>query len=165
MKVVDLFCGAGGFSEGFRQAGFDIVAAVDNNSQALTSHQINHPETNHYELDIATEDLSFLANYKPDVIIGSPPCTNFSRANNLNSDPSKGMELVDKFLDFVRLVKPKYWVSENVVQVRPHIRKHGFNGYKLNSVDFGVPQKRERYFFGEFIRPRATHQAIPMIAL
>lgn len=79
MKVIDLFCGAGGFSEGFKQAGFQVVLAVDLWETALKSHLLNHPECEHWLADIERLDPSRLIGFEADVIIGSPPCTNFSK--------------------------------------------------------------------------------------
>ena len=85
MKVADFFCG-GGFSEGFRQAGFDIVFAVDKWLPAVKTYKANKPKTNVLHDDIIRisnlPDLEFNA-LVPDteVIIGSPPCQSFSHSN------------------------------------------------------------------------------------
>ena len=76
LKIVDLFCGAGGFSEGFRQAGFDIILGVDNWDIALQTFEHNH-FCKSTKLDV--RDIHSLP--KCDVIIGSPPCQSFSNAN------------------------------------------------------------------------------------
>ncbi len=52
LKVIDFFCGGGGFSEGFRQAGFDVIWAVDNWLPAVITHQENHPESKTIQDDV-----------------------------------------------------------------------------------------------------------------
>ena len=76
LKVIDLFCGAGGFSEGFRQMGFEVTHAIDNWNPALVAHKENQPEAEVIKADIASLDPHQFP--KPDVIIGGPPCTEFS---------------------------------------------------------------------------------------
>src|SRR5436309_3421738 len=84
--VVDLFCGAGGSSEGFGRAGFKVLAAVDLDEMALRTYRLNHPG----EPDdrVICQDirqmpkglLRKLAGSKLDVLVGSPPCQGFSLA-------------------------------------------------------------------------------------
>lgn len=160
-KVVDLFCGAGGFSEGFRQAGFDIVLAIDYDEDALKTHMLNHPETDHLLAEIGHPDykdviVEIIKSYNPDVIIGSPPCQNFSIANT-NKDETVGMELMNEFLRIVDIVNPQYWVGENVRGVKKYLDKKLISGLLLNSANYGVPQKRLRYFFGNYPKPTRTH--------
>ena len=76
LTVIDLYCGAGGFSEGFRQMGFDVIYAVDNWNPAIEAHKLNQPETKTMKADIETLDPKLFP--RPDVIIGGPPCTEFS---------------------------------------------------------------------------------------
>lgn len=161
LKVVDLFCGAGGFSEGFRQAGFDIVLAIDFDEDALQTHMINHPETDHLLAEIGHPDykddiVEIIKSYNPDVIIGSPPCQNFSIANT-KKDESIGMELMNEFLRIVEKINPKYWVGENVRGVKKYLDRKLVPGKLLNSANYGVPQKRYRYFFGSYPVPNITH--------
>ncbi len=157
-RVLDLFCGAGGFSEGFKQAGFEIVAAIDNDEKALKAHELNHPETDHIIGEIGKTDLSFLSKTNADVIIGSPPCPNFSVANTTNKDAKEGMRLVYEFIKLIKKIKPKYWIGENVPPSQSIIeRSINTRGYVFNAADFGVPQKRRRYFFGDYPKPTSTH--------
>lgn len=88
MKVVDFFCGGGGFSEGFRQAGFDIVFAVDKWEPAIITYKGNKPGVN-----VVLDDVIRISNLPDDqfealvpdseVIIGSPPCQSFHIQINL----------------------------------------------------------------------------------
>jgi DNA (cytosine-5)-methyltransferase 1 len=202
-KVADFFCGAGGFSEGFRIAGCQIVYALDKWGPARLTHKLNHPESSHPGLDIDIENGGDILNIDPinvlkdipnvDIIVGSPPCVEFSSSNKAgNADKTNGIKLVKKFLQIIAIKKHapnsslKYWIVENV----PNLRKYMEEQYTFKQLgltnkllklleinksekdvalevptsidfifdtsDFGVPQKRERYFFGEFPFPGKT---------
>src|SRR3989475_323043 len=101
LTVGDLFCGAGGFAEGFRQAGFRIKWAVDSSPEASMTFKKNHPGT-----EVLCEDLTALNPRdlsRVDAVIGSPPCTQFSLANRGgNGDAAGGMNLVTRFLEIIR---------------------------------------------------------------
>lgn len=159
LKAVDLFCGLGGFSTGISQAGIDIVLAVDNNELALEAHEKNHPNTKHLLLDLRDKTevdklIEIIKENEIDIIIGSPPCQSFSTANP-ERDPKKGLELVEVLFYIVEQVKPKYWVGENVLSSKTAIQKNfNLEGVVLNSVDYGVAQKRKRFFFGDFPIPK-----------
>lgn len=171
----DLFCGAGGSSEGYRQLGFKGLWAVDNWAPAVETNQRNHPEIEVIQADILKLDPHQLP--KVDVLIGSPPCTFFSMSNNGGKgNKEKGMELVYRFLYFVYVLKPKYWVMENVPQLKNHLpdevllRSIGVDApgffeipkrVELNSANFGVPQRRRRFFCGHFPEVFATHTQHP----
>lgn len=156
MKVLDLFCGAGGFSEGFRQAGFEIAYAVDSWDKALIAHRKNHPDTVHILADVGDIDGSIFKG-KIDMVIGSPPCQEFSQANQ-NPDPEKGLEMVKHFLRIKDEIEPKYWIMENVPLIDNYLNGGIFPVKKiLNSADWGVPQIRSRLFAGWFGVPRPTH--------
>lgn len=159
--VADFFCGAGGFSEGFRQAGFEIAYAVDNWKRAIDTHRANHPDTKHILADvkeICGNDFSDV-----DVVIGSPPCQQFSSANQ-NPNPKDGMELVNHFLRLVDEIQPKYWIMENVPELTRFLTEDMLYQLPtkciLNSADYGVPQTRRRLFAGKFFRPMPTHAKI-----
>lgn len=134
MTVIDFFCGGGGFSEGFRQAGFDIIWAVDNWKVAVDTHNENHPEGTAICDDVIR--ISQLPDKEfhelvPDsnVIIGSPPCTFFSNSNRSgNGDKEKGKELILAYLCIVarKMFRKnsvlQYWLLENVPKVETHIQ-------------------------------------------
>lgn len=140
MDVIVLFSGCGGFSESFKQAGFNIVYANDVWQTALQSHALNHPHAKHVLADIRTLDDFPEA----DIVIGSPPCQKFSRAGR--PDHAKGLELVREFERVVKSVKPKYWIWENVIQVSQYYK----NSSILDAYDFGLPQHRKRCFVSNF---------------
>lgn len=164
--VLDLFCGAGGLSLGFKMAGFDIVGGIDFDQEALDTHKLNFKEGYHYCGDISELDDEFvLDNFdgKVDVIIGGPPCQGFSVANMQQKDIEcdDRNKLFYEFIRFVRLLKPKAFVMENVPQIltkdKGHVKKVMMEvmdelGYNVNvkvllASDYGVPQRRRRAFF------------------
>ena len=185
MRVADFFCGGGGFSEGFRQAGFDIVFAVDKWEPAIRTYRGNKPGVNVIQDDILRisqlPDEEFEA-LVPDseVIIGSPPCQSFSHSNKSgNADKSIGILLIEAYLRIVarKKFKPnsvlRYWVLENVPAVKDYIkeeysatdlglagnfvlRPHEGASGKYNAKYFGAPTNRDRYLCGEFPKPIET---------
>src|SRR2546426_3565707 len=100
LTVIDLFAGAGGFSEGFRQMGYRVIAALDNWGPAIETHRKNQPDAEPIDADILELGASALPS--ADVLIGSPPCTEFSFAKKGGGgDIGLGMKLVLRFLRFV----------------------------------------------------------------
>ncbi len=182
MRVADFFCGGGGFSEGFRQAGFDIVFAVDKWEPAVKTYRGNKPGVNVIQDDVIRiselPDDEFEA-LVPDseVIIGSPPCQAFSHSNKSgNADKSMGIQLIEAYLRIIARKKFKqnsilrYWVLENVPAVKDYIKEEytakdlGLEGEfvlrprdgasgKYNAKYFGAPTNRKRYLCGEFPAP------------
>ena len=140
LTVADFFCGAGGFSEGFRQAGFKIVFALDNWDVARQTHKLNHPECKHPGLDchfetggdilkIQTERINEIVD-DVDVIIGSPPCVSFSTSNKAGkANKLLGLRLIEKYLQIIAIKKHKnnsqlkYWLLENVPNSKNYIKK------------------------------------------
>ena len=173
LTSVDLFSGAGGLTEGFHQAGFQVLASLDNWRPAAETHTKNFPRTKMFHADILEFDPAELP--EVDVLVGSPPCTQFSYANRGgHGDLVVGMRFVLRFLRFVHDLQPRYWAMENVprlAQSLPHrirLRRLGLNedGFLdipvrsvLNSADFGAPQKRLRLFSGKFPVPEPTHHS------
>lgn len=106
MRVADFFCGGGGFSEGFRQAGFEIVFAVDKWAPAVNTYKGNKPGAN-----VIQDDVIRISNLPDDefealvpdseVIIGSPPCQSFSHSNKSgNADKELGIKLIEAYVQF-----------------------------------------------------------------
>lgn len=138
--VVDLFCGCGGFSEGFKQAGFNIVLGIDHWLPALVSFKNNH------KCDVLQADIRNIEHLPDcDVIIGSPPCQNFSSIN-VKKNIRAGLELVHEFERIIKLNEPKYWIWENVEYVKRFYPQASI----LNSWDYGLPQRRKRAFITNF---------------
>ena len=156
-KVLDLFCGAGGWTSGAQMAGYTKGIGIDNDKTVKETFEYNHPD---YEFILA--DLSELNpydyNYGCDVIFGSPPCKLFSVASK-SPNPDEGMELVNAYLQWVDAQKPDKWIMENVDQVIKHISFTDFPEINiLNSAYYGVPQNRRRLFAGDYCPPEHTHE-------
>ncbi len=165
-KCMDLFCGAGGMSYGFERAGIETVFAVENNPTYARSFSSNFPNAEMYVGDIRgilDEQIEIInRKHNVDMIIGGPPCQGFSLAGNIGRrflDDERNKLFLD-FVRFVRVVKPKMFVLENVAAMLTHnngktiveiVEKFGELGYTLkwnvlNAAHYGVPQERRRIF-------------------
>ena len=133
LKVIDIFCGAGGFSEGFRQQGFEIVMGIDNWDPAIRTfnHNFNLQCSTRNVLDFenSIEEIENLPD--TEIIIGSPPCVTFSNSNNSGkADKSTGIRLTKIFLRIVAIKKYKKgstlkaWLMENVTNSTYHLKDH-----------------------------------------
>lgn len=161
--VVDLFCGAGGLSEGFRQAGFIIAAGSDNDPDAMASYAANFPEAQAITGDIRHAQIKeqiLEAARHASVLIGGPPCQAFSQVRNHSrviEDPRNA--LYREFVDVLRQTLPPVFVVENVtgmdqMGVRAQITddlslegEYAVLPQVVDAADFGVPQTRKRLFF------------------
>lgn len=157
MKVVDLFCGCGGLSLGFQEAGFEIVAAYDKWEAALNVYRSNfsHPVEDIDLSDVQASSIS-IDLHKPDMIIGGPPCQDFSSAGKRNEEGGRG-DLTVHFAKIISTVKPKWFVMENVARIEKtqklidakeifHKAGYGLSQHVLDASYCGVPQKRKRFF-------------------
>ena len=170
LLALDLFAGAGGFSEGFRQVGFYSVAATDIDPWAGATFEMNHSQhgTKFVLGDIASSEVQeqlfdAVGKRELDCIIGGPPCQGFSQVRNharLIDDPRNS--LYRHYVEVIRRLRPRTFVMENVRGlenlgrgiVRQQILEDlGLEGdYRVESrvVDaacFGVPQNRLRILF------------------
>jgi len=182
--AIDLFCGAGGLSEGLQAAGFHVAAALDFSHATALTYQANHKNTRFIEADIkALEVRDFLKQTgltcaDIDLVAGGPPCQGFSMANGrTRTRDNPKNQLVNHFVRYVREIQPPIFLMENVLGFT-WIDKGNFLrelkeyfvaiGYRikvviLNAADYGVPQRRIRVFLigsknkSEFKEPRKTH--------
>ena len=164
MNVLDLFCGCGGLSQGFKLAKFNIVGGVDSDEDSISTFSKNFPGSKAICKDILVFDKKKIEeNYSNiDVIIGGPPCQGFSNANRWQRDKiDPRNKLFFEYLKFVEVLRPKVILIENVRGI--FSRNNGFAkskierlindlGYNVSSKvllasDFGVPQYRQRAFF------------------
>ena len=157
IKVIDLFCGCGGLSLGFQKAGFKILAAFDNWDDAITVYHNNfkHPVIKQ-DLSNVEETISKVAKYKPDMIIGGPPCQDFSSAGKRDENNGRG-DLTISYAHVVAAIKPEWFVMENVdritktgklVEAQAILKNcgYGLTCAVLNASLCGVPQRRKRFF-------------------
>ncbi len=173
LKIISLFSGAGGLDIGFEQAGFETAVAVELDSSCCDTLRTNRPNMcvlNKSVTEVTGEELLNLANLKigePALVIGGPPCQSFSLAGlrkGLEDDRGK---LLFEFVRIVRETLPKGFVLENVrglanwdkgralnLLIEELLKPIVYEGITyqyviakpqvLNSVDYGVPQYRER---------------------
>lgn len=131
IKVIDFFCGAGGFSEGFRQMGYDIIYGFDHWKPAVETFNLNFKLNcevkNILDFKHSIDEIENLPN--TEIIIGSPPCVSFSSSNKSgNADKSLGVELTETFLRIVAVKKHqpnsvlKAWFMENVVNSKRYLQ-------------------------------------------
>lgn len=159
MRVIDFFCGAGGFSEGFERAGFEIIKAYDIWSPAILTHNLNHGGNKDVAIKGDVFEISMMDDEEfekcvPDseVIIGSPPCIAFSNSNKSGkADKKEGIKLINAFLRIIarKMNKPNskliYWVMENVENSKGFI-KDNYNSVDLEWDELGdfvleIPRK------------------------
>ena len=163
IKVLDLFSGCGGLSLGFKMAGFEISGAIDNDADSIQTFKKNFKKSKSLIKDInKINKKEIKKNFSNiDVIIGGPPCQGFSNANRWQKEYNDPRNLLFlKFIEFVKIIKPKMLLIENVSgilsrskgQIINNIKEIlNENGYKvdyklLNASEFGVPQIRKRVF-------------------
>ena len=157
MKVVDLFCGCGGLSLGFQKAGLDVVAAYDKWDAALAVYRLNFDHTAD-ELDLADVENSVatISRFEPDMIVGGPPCQDFSSAGKRDEEGGRG-DLTINYAQIICSVRPKWFVMENValitktqklVEAKRLFKQagYGLSEHVLDASYCGVPQKRKRFF-------------------
>ena len=162
MRVVDLFCGTGGFSHGAHRAGLNVVRAFDIDPVLTSSFDYNFPQTPLTLADMI--DLSGAAvlrdaGHPIDGLIGGPPCQSFSTIGQRNvKDPRR--LLLYHFFRLVAEIKPTFFVMENVVGLNQGAARRSLydamervpTHYKiagpmtLNAADFGAATTRKRVF-------------------
>lgn len=157
MRVVDLFCGCGGLSLGFQNAGHEIVASIDNWDAAMDVYRLNfnHPVHKADLMDVENA-TAIVQRYAPEMIIGGPPCQDYSSAGGRNEEGGRAI-LTVKYAEIVVGVRPQWFVMENVSNITKyqkvydaidifHRNGYGISFTVLNAALCGVPQKRKRFF-------------------
>lgn len=157
LRCVDLFCGCGGMSLGFEKAGYDVEAGFELWEPAMRVYAANfkHPVLKQ-DLSNVDEAVEKIAQFKPELIVGGPPCQDFSTAGH--QDESLGRAILSvHYSEIVAAIRPRYFVMENVANIR---RSQAFKkvilnfknaGYGLtqrilDAAYCGVPQTRKRMF-------------------
>lgn len=197
LTALSLFCGAGGIDIGAGQAkapdgkGIAVKVAVDCWKDACDTLQRNFPQVNVRQTDIAgiADPMAFWKEQSgleeaPDIIFGGPPCQSFSQAGKQKAlDDARG-GLVFEFIRFLRVLKPMYFVMENVSNLRSIHKGQLYReiaslmsglGYNVTSgvlcaADYGAPQLRKRLIFigcrqeaGTISLPEPTHSERPTL--
>lgn len=178
LNYIDLFSGCGGLSLGLYKSGWKGIFAIEKSKDAFDT--LNHNlilKHDHFQwpdwLPVENHDIKeILLNYKNellslqgkvDLVVGGPPCQGFSMAGKRNEDDIRN-QLVDSYLEFIRLVKPKFIFFENVKgftvsfstqkknrpfsqYISEELEKMGYNvsGQILDFSEYGVPQRRKRF--------------------
>lgn len=155
--AVSLYAGAGGLDQGFSQAGFKLLWAIDSDSHAVDTYRANLGDhVVHGELPNAGPP----GDLEPDLVIGGPPCQGFSVIGRMDPDDPRSRH-VHAFLDVVERLEPRAFCMENVKALAENPRweqlrkalvqrarelEYQVELMVLNACDFGVPQARERMF-------------------
>lgn len=168
LAMVDLFCGAGGFSIGCEWAGFTPVLGIDHFKPAMSTWVHNHPNAFGYLGDIRTipaeqvhEQLKNNGVNKIKLLTGGVPCQGFSVANRKHNDHDERNFLFLEYMKYVRVFSPDFIILENVSGLRytaggafeknilDSMEALGYVVHEklLNAADYGVPQYRSRLFF------------------
>jgi len=159
--AVDIFSGAGGLSVGAKMAGIESTLAVEYCKHAASTYKKNHKKTTVLNKDIKEVQPLDYVEEQPFILFGGPPCQGFSIANtktrNLNN-PNNWM--FKEYIRFVKDLEPEWFLFENVVgfksfnegsfanEVEKELQNLGYttNSQVLCASEYGVPQKRKRYF-------------------
>jgi DNA (cytosine-5)-methyltransferase 1 len=164
LKAIDLFSGCGGLTLGLKKAGFRVIGAVEIDSVAVETYKSNHRRVVVWEQDLSRLPVAVVMRklkLRPgqlDLLAGCPPCEGFSTLRTLNGhrpvdDPRN--ELLFEFMRFVRVLRPKAVMLENVPALAKDrrmtraLKELAALGYHcswsiLNTADYGVPQRRKR---------------------
>ena len=182
LRAIDLFCGAGGLTEGFRDAGFEVSFALDNDLDSCETYHYNHRKTQ-VECESITKlsanDVKRRSGGDVDVIIGGPSCQGFSthgRKVRWVDPKDERNALWVHMLEVVEAIKPKAFLMENVpgmlywkdgkfgAKILKEYEELGFTvSFRiLLAADYGVPQRRRRLLIvgtrgSEFQFPTETH--------
>ena len=163
-RAIDLFCGCGGLTLGLKQAGFEVIGAVEIDDLAVETYTVNHPEVHVWKRDIQgltggwVKRKLGLKKGELDLLAGCPPCQGLSTMRTLNGGKrvnDRRNSLINQFLRFVEELEPKAVMMENVPKLVDHWLFKGFCkrleelGYHVNyavldAADYGVPQRRKR---------------------
>lgn len=181
--AIDLFCGAGGLSEGLRQAGFKILAGNDIDPHAGATFKATHSDAQFLSgsiHELSASDFLSLTGLKKgelDCLAGGPPCQGYSVYNHQRGMHDERSHLFKEYLRIVEGLMPRWLVMENVTGIMSAGQGEAFQavlagirnlGYKveaktLRAEDYGVPQERRRVVFmanrigAPIVWPHKTH--------
>lgn len=162
---IDLYAGIGGWALGLKLAGIEIIRSYEWWSSAVETHQKN------LSSQVISGDIRRLplTEYPKgvDVVVGSPPCTQFSFANRGGKgNIEEGLKDIYRFLEVVEYLEPRFWIMENIPRVAQILNTLLQPGERLNKFahlfgpepnvqivdmsEFGLPQRRKRMIAGNF---------------
>jgi DNA (cytosine-5)-methyltransferase 1 len=170
VKVIDLFCGAGGLSYGLSMAGYEIIAAIDNCKSSLETYRKNHDVEYVLNRNLNRNDLTptelkrIIGNTTIDFVVGGPPCQGFSKASmNPKARPNYGKgsygrrdsrrSLYRQFFDYISYFKPRVFLMENVPSFKTKT-----NGYYRKQIEILA---RKLDYSIEFVRLNAAKYGVP----
>jgi DNA (cytosine-5)-methyltransferase 1 len=168
MKAIDFFCGAGGMTYGFRQAGIDVIAGIDIEESLKDTYEQNNPGSSFICQDIETMETDYLEKAlgispKQDdmVFIGCSPCQYWTKINTQKEKSEKTKDLLFDLQRFIEYYQPGYIVIENVPGIKTKSKQSGLMRFRrfLEKTEkkytymedvvvlskYGVPQTRKRY--------------------
>lgn len=165
LTLIDLFSGCGGVTQGFKNQGFQVLAAVEWDSITAQTYRENHPDVKMFEDDIRNikpKEMLTRCNLRRGeltVLSVCAPCQPFSRQNRIAKEDNR-TKLVLKMIEFMAVLQPKFAIMENVpgldkgknkeildklVKVlKENLGYNVFGPYVVDAVDYGVPQFRKR---------------------
>ena len=168
LKVVDLFCGAGGLAAGMQAAGFEVVCGVDDDPGCMSTFGSNFPDASSITADLGSmtpDDLLArigVGEGELDLLVAGPPCQGFSKnvPRSRRRERSTDNLMLIRFLDFCEALAPRGVLIENVAEMRNGFSRRYSDeirdrlsslGYKvsegvINAASYGVPQMRRRAF-------------------
>lgn len=172
LTFADLFCGAGGFTQGLEDAGLRCLLGVDFEKNCTEAYRINHQDHECLKMDLSSQEAQEFVGERlkkegVDLIVGGPPCQGFSIfgkrrfVNTKNHDVSKDKRnnLVFAFANIVRIASPRWFIMENVPgivtarggeyirEIKEYFLAIGYriDSRVINAADYGAPQLRHRF--------------------
>lgn len=163
IQGIDLFAGAGGLSLGAERTGINVVYAVEKDASAAKTYALNHPGTRVMNDDIRDIQTFPPCSVKGDhlILFGGPPCQGFSTSNQKTRNKMNPQNwLFYEFVRYAKKLQPHWIVIENVKGITEtenglfshllcqEFQKLGYfcSMHLLCASDFGIPQKRNRFF-------------------
>ncbi len=155
MRVIDLFCGAGGLTSGFINAGFKVLLGIDNWEPAIKTYLINH-DHNAIKMDLSNVEKAadYINRYDFSILIGGAPCQDFSSAGSREEGDKANLSL--NFAQIIDATNPRFFVKENVSTypssntyleaTKLLSKRYNLTTITLNAAYCGVPQSRKRHF-------------------
>lgn len=171
MKAIDFFCGGGGMTCGLRQAGIDVIAGVDFDSDAKETYEFNNhgatfvqADINKLPRDYFEKNMNVQRNDDELILVGCSPCQYYSIIRSSKEKSRASKDLLLQFQEFIAYYNPGYVLVENVPGIITNkesilprflqfLEEHGYGApntrtckYKvINMKDYGIPQSRRRF--------------------